>query len=391
MVDGKHTDMTPDSATPVNGLGFSTSYPMGDKDMNSVTQPSPKLPAQATSNQNPSARTSSSDEPGTPASTSSIRRKLSLTWKRSSSKASARIQAALAAEKEDNKRQSEMPPPKLPASATWTSRNSTDAGSARPSLDTRHRKSSNSLSQGSLDVDTDSNKESQGSQTEQPQRKTVPRSSSTSILTPVQRMLGGKGSIGALRNRQHDSHPHATNEEKEDLHADKIMEKLSSKRKDFSDAARDVDALKRRAVPSRALTENQVHATNLNIFERGEIVDFYKHGIFFTGTKHAKKIIGDLDQASTNFGYDDDRGDYNIVLGDHLAYRYEVVDVLGKGSFGQVVRCIDHKLGALVAVKIIRNKKRFHQQALVEVNILQKLREWVSRWISEGVLTCVGS
>jgi hypothetical protein len=42
------------------------------------------------------------------------------------------------------------------------------------------------------------------------------------------------------------------------------------------------------------------------------------------------------------------------------------------------VRCVDHRTGILVAVKIIRNKKRFHQQALVEVNILQKLREWVS-------------
>jgi dual specificity tyrosine-phosphorylation-regulated kinase 2/3/4 len=42
------------------------------------------------------------------------------------------------------------------------------------------------------------------------------------------------------------------------------------------------------------------------------------------------------------------------------------------------VRCIDHKTGGLEAIKIIRNKKRFHQQALVEVNILQKLREWVS-------------
>ena len=72
-------------------------------------------------------------------------------------------------------------------------------------------------------------------------------------------------------------------------------------------------------------------------------------------------------------------GNYNIIEGDHLAYRYEVVDLLGKGSFGQVVRCVDHKTGILVAVKIIRNKKRFHQQALVEVNILQKLKEWVSK------------
>ena len=37
-----------------------------------------------------------------------------------------------------------------------------------------------------------------------------------------------------------------------------------------------------------------------------------------------------------NFGYDDDRGDYCVVPHDHLAYRYEVLGLLGKGSFGQV-------------------------------------------------------
>ncbi len=46
------------------------------------------------------------------------------------------------------------------------------------------------------------------------------------------------------------------------------------------------------------------------------------------------------------------------VLHDHLAFRYEILEVIGKGSFGQVVKAIDHKTGNLVAVKIIRNKKR---------------------------------
>jgi dual specificity tyrosine-phosphorylation-regulated kinase 2/3/4 len=77
-----------------------------------------------------------------------------------------------------------------------------------------------------------------------------------------------------------------------------------------------------------------------------------------------------------NHGYDDERGDYLVVEGDHLCYRYEVVGVLGKGSFGQVVHCRDHKTGGSVAVKIIRNKKRFHAQALVEVKILQQIVEW---------------
>lgn len=100
--------------------------------------------------------------------------------------------------------------------------------------------------------------------------------------------------------------------------------------------------------------------------------------IYFTGQSSMTKIGGRLDMAnSINFGYDDERGDYLINPGDHFAYRYEIVDVLGKGSFGQVLRCIDYKTGGLVAVKVIRNKKRFHAQALVEVNILQKLRNWV--------------
>ena len=46
------------------------------------------------------------------------------------------------------------------------------------------------------------------------------------------------------------------------------------------------------------------------------------------------------------------------VLHDHLAYRFEILEVIGKGSFGQVIRALDHKTDQQVALKIIRNKKR---------------------------------
>jgi dual specificity tyrosine-phosphorylation-regulated kinase 2/3/4 len=361
----------------VESLSFSQTFfpPPIEVDLPIAPQPSPKVTHQVPHLPNPTTQTSSTDEPGTPASTSSLRRKLSLTWKRSSSKASQRAQAAQAAqaERDEKAKQNEMPPPKIPASATWTSRTSSDSVFSRPSLDLRSRKGTTSVAQSQTDGSmSDSPKTENGPPppyTEQ--RRPVPRSSSTSLLTPVQRMLGAKGSLTTLKNRNLD-----TNLDKDDLAADKIMEKLASKRKDFEQAAREVDELRRRAHPKERVTPAQaIHMVNLNIFERGEIVDFKE--VYFCGTRSAKKIIGDPAQSSTNFGYDDDRGDYNIVFGDHLAYRYEVIDVLGKGSFGQVVRCIDHKTGGLVAVKIIRNKKRFHQQALVEVNILQKLREWV--------------
>lgn len=60
---------------------------------------------------------------------------------------------------------------------------------------------------------------------------------------------------------------------------------------------------------------------------------------------------------------------------DHICYRYEIIEVIGKGSFGQVIRALDHMTNKHVAIKIIRNKKRFHHQALVEVRILDHLRK----------------
>ncbi|GFQ94552.1 dual specificity tyrosine-phosphorylation-regulated kinase 2 [Trichonephila clavata] len=50
---------------------------------------------------------------------------------------------------------------------------------------------------------------------------------------------------------------------------------------------------------------------------------------------------------------------YPQVLHDHIAYRYEILEVIGKGSFGQVIRALDHRTDTQIALKIIRNKKRY--------------------------------
>jgi dual specificity tyrosine-phosphorylation-regulated kinase 2/3/4 len=49
--------------------------------------------------------------------------------------------------------------------------------------------------------------------------------------------------------------------------------------------------------------------------------------------------------------------------------------MLGRGSFGQVVRAVDHKHKSEVALKIIKNKSRFHEQAIVEIDVLRYLKE----------------
>ncbi|KAL5249033.1 hypothetical protein ACHWQZ_G018020 [Mnemiopsis leidyi] len=108
----------------------------------------------------------------------------------------------------------------------------------------------------------------------------------------------------------------------------------------------------------------------LTDFEESEIVSYPQ--IWYVG-QTAKKVTG-KPGAPNNNGYDEENGNYIKTLNDHLVYRYQILDVIGKGSFGQVVKAYDHKNGNMVAIKIIRNKKRFHHQALVEVKLLDLLR-----------------
>jgi len=120
-------------------------------------------------------------------------------------------------------------------------------------------------------------------------------------------------------------------------------------------------------------TDGLPQATNLSPFEADES-RAWREPIYYSGQNCPNKIQAPV-SGGVNYGFDDERGDYTIVARDHIMYRYEILSMLGKGSFGQVVRCIDHKTGAQVACKIIRNKKRFHTQAQVEIKVLSHLRD----------------
>ncbi|KAL8844981.1 MAG: hypothetical protein Q9176_000653 [Flavoplaca citrina] len=341
-------------------------------------------PRHQTNQRTPQGDTSSVEHPspvdaGTPSFGKSIRRKLSLTRKRSGSKSQSRAgsedEAPPKPPKHDN-----MPPPRLPASATW---NGPLLPSPSPTQKAYHaptrRKISNPITP-AIDRTRSFTWASDGT----PQKPSTPSenaAASAAAKKTLRATLGGgfqASSSMSLKDFLTEAKNIEPQLDRDDQLAEDEMKKLASKRKDTENAARELDALQKRAtVKERLSTSQALRAAQLNIFERGEIVDY--RDIYFCGLENAKKHVGDLSTETANFGYDDERGDYNIVKGDHLAYRYEIVDILGKGSFGQVVRCIDHRTGGLVAIKIIRNKKRFHQQALVEVDILQKLRDWDPR------------
>ncbi|QPH11669.1 hypothetical protein C2857_003529 [Epichloe festucae Fl1] len=322
-------------------------------------------------------------EPRSPSSKTSLRRKLSLSWKRDKFKGSGDTadKGAAAAAPMPQTKSDNMPPPRIPASASATVggfaaakqpfSNPTVAARSNgtTTLETRRRKSS------AASLTTHGSRDRVKSETWSGQKDgadpaTMP-SSSRSASGAVTKDIRPRSSSTALQTVG----CWTTELDKDDRAGEEEMRKLGSRRKETEIAGKALDALKKRATPKeRVSPQDAIRIAMLNMYERGEIIDY--NDIYFCGTQNARKVVGNLQSDAPNFGYDDERGDYTIVPGDHLSYRYEIVDVLGKGSFGQVVRCIDHKLGVLVAIKIIRNKKRFHQQALVEVNILQKLREW---------------
>lgn len=113
-------------------------------------------------------------------------------------------------------------------------------------------------------------------------------------------------------------------------------------------------------------------SSRLSEFEQSEILDY--KSIYFVGRDKERKVKGS-NRRGNNAGYDDDRANYRVVKGDHIGYRFEIMGELGSGSFGIVMQALDHKTGRTVALKIIRNKKRFHRQAKIEVDLLKRLRD----------------
>uniref|UniRef100_A0A8C5BCY4 dual-specificity kinase n=1 Tax=Gadus morhua TaxID=8049 RepID=A0A8C5BCY4_GADMO len=108
---------------------------------------------------------------------------------------------------------------------------------------------------------------------------------------------------------------------------------------------------------------------HLTPFERTEIKQY--KDVWYFGID-AEKV---RETCALNHGYDDIEGHYKMVINDHIAYRYEVLEEIGQGSFGRVLKCRDHKTKQLVAMKVIANKKRVAVEAMAEVEILELLQK----------------
>uniref|UniRef100_A0A8C5D5E1 non-specific serine/threonine protein kinase n=1 Tax=Gouania willdenowi TaxID=441366 RepID=A0A8C5D5E1_GOUWI len=69
-------------------------------------------------------------------------------------------------------------------------------------------------------------------------------------------------------------------------------------------------------------------------------------------------------------------GDYQLVQHEvlcSLKHSYEVLEFLGRGTFGQVVKCWKRGTNEVVAVKILKNHPSYARQGQIEVEILARL------------------
>jgi dual specificity tyrosine-phosphorylation-regulated kinase 2/3/4 len=110
-------------------------------------------------------------------------------------------------------------------------------------------------------------------------------------------------------------------------------------------------------------------SSQLTEYEHREITEVSQ--VYYLGTKAIKV---ELDETKPNHGFDNERGFYRLAVGDHIAYRYEIICSLGRGAFGQVVKAFDYKRSEEVAIKIIRNSSQLTRQASLEIKLLNLLR-----------------
>lgn len=111
----------------------------------------------------------------------------------------------------------------------------------------------------------------------------------------------------------------------------------------------------------------QKYGDLLTPYEKEEITAYTK--VYYCGQGCDDKIKAPT--SGPNQGYDTSDGEYIFRPHDHIAYRYEILEELGSGAFGQVMKAIDHFDNQVVALKLIRNQRKVLQQAVQEINILE--------------------
>ncbi|KAG0168819.1 dual specificity protein kinase yak1 [Apophysomyces sp. BC1034] len=130
------------------------------------------------------------------------------------------------------------------------------------------------------------------------------------------------------------------------------------------------------ASPSKVSTLYRMTIHLVTTYEKQSI------GFQYNSQRNPKRILTKPSKAAKNDGFDNEDYDYilrvNDVLGDEKDYQYRVIDILGQGTFGQVVKCEQVSTGKMFSVKVIKNKPAYRTQSQMEVEIIKQLNQKIA-------------
>ncbi|KAJ2499998.1 dual specificity protein kinase yak1, partial [Coemansia sp. RSA 2049] len=113
-----------------------------------------------------------------------------------------------------------------------------------------------------------------------------------------------------------------------------------------------------------------------------DIVETYRKchaNFYYESARRPRRVLTHPSEGVKNDGFDNENSDYilyvNDIIGDKDGHQYLIIDMLGSGTFGQVVKCQNTKTGEMVAVKVIKNKMAYYNQSMMEVQMLDILNK----------------
>lgn len=99
----------------------------------------------------------------------------------------------------------------------------------------------------------------------------------------------------------------------------------------------------------------------------------------YESTHNPRRVLTKPSKPVHNDGFDNEDFDYILYVNDWLGteegHKYLILDILGQGTFGQVVKCQNMKTHEIVAVKVVKNKPAYFNQSMMEVTILEMLNK----------------
>lgn len=118
----------------------------------------------------------------------------------------------------------------------------------------------------------------------------------------------------------------------------------------------------------------------------------------YESSRNPRRVLTKPSKGVKNDGFDNEDSDYILYVNDILGSeetghkynsrchsqlpsltttfrnRYLILDVLGQGTFGQVVKCQNLKTQEVVAVKVVKNRTAYFNQSMMEVSVLDLVR-----------------